>query len=69
MKERYPMNNIRFNIFQHKEDLRSINNSIFFHSKILSEVYEQCPQMRPLMIVGCTEEGDAVCQLLAVVRQ
>ena len=25
--------------------------------------------MRPLMIVGCTEEGDAVCQLLAVVRQ
>lgn len=69
MKERYPMNNIRFNIFQHKEDLRSINNSIFFHSKILFEVYEQCPKMRPLMIVGCTEEGDAVCQLLAVVRQ
>ncbi|MBR6867601.1 MAG: GNAT family N-acetyltransferase [Prevotella sp.] len=62
------MNDVQVHIITQTNELPTMDNANFFHSRQLFEIIKQTPRQRPYMAVVETADGRLLAHLLAVVR-
>ncbi len=62
------MNQLKTSIITRQEQLPSLDDSNFFHSRQLFELTKSTPRQKPYMVVAQDDGGRVVAHLLAIVR-